>query len=279
MSAPAFGAYSPSPIAAAARGLGARLPDIALGRWAASLLLRAAGGKSRRAFDVELFGGMRARLHPHDNISEKRVFITPQFWERTERETLAKAIEAHNGEEFRFADVGANAGLYTLFAGACCAASRRRLRGLCIEASDAMLDRLAFNLAASGLRSLVTVATVAVAGREGETRFAVNVINRGESRATPKGDLVVRTRPLSAVLKDAGFVGLDALKIDIEGGEYETLAAYFAATPTNSHPKILIAELSHEPEDAPLAALFAANGYLLKLRTKRNGVFERVAQP
>lgn len=269
MTAP-FGALAPSPFQEAVRRRAASLPANALGRRAASLLLRAAGGKSGRAFDVTVFGSERARLHPYDNISEKRVFITPQFWEAEERRDLARFAGEGSGP-FCFLDVGANAGLYTLFARSLARAAERPFQAICVEPQPAMAARLAFNLAASGAGAEAQMFDCAAGESDGVTRFRTNTRNRGESRAAATGEQQVRVRPLHAIIDEARLPRIDAMKIDIEGGEQAALQGLFAAPGERCRPSYVIMELSH----ADASALLIREGYRERLRTARNGVFVR----
>jgi FkbM family methyltransferase len=265
-----YGALAPSPFQEAVRRQAALLPVNAFGRRAASLFLRAAGGKSGRAFDVTVFGSERARLHPYDNISEKRVFITPQFWEAEERWDLARFVGAGSGP-FCFLDVGANAGLYTLFARSLARVAERPFRAICVEPSPAMAARLAFNLAASGVSAEAQVFGCAAGASEGVTNFRTDTRNRGESRAAASGEQQVRVRPLSAIIDEAGAPRIDAMKIDIEGGETAALQGLFAGPGERYRPSYIIMELSH----ADASALLLREGYREILRTARNGVFAR----
>ncbi len=267
---PPFGALAPSPFQEAVRRAAASLPANAFGRRAASLLLRAAGGKSGRAFDLTVFGGERARLHPYDNISEKRVFITPQFWEAEERRDLARFVGEGSGP-LCFLDVGANAGLYTLFARSLARVVQRPFQAICVEPAPVMAARLAFNLAASGVSAEAQVFKCAAGERDGVTSFRTNTRNHGESRASSTGESQVRVRPLSAIIDEAGAPRIDAMKIDIEGGETAALHGLFAAPGERYRPSYVIMELSH----ADGSALLLREGYREILRTARNGVYAR----
>lgn len=273
MTAP-FGALAPSPVEDAARRMAMRLPESFIGKRTASLLLRAAGGKSGRAFDVSVFETERARLHPYDNISEKRVFITPHFWEAEERAALAAFIAEGKGP-FRFLDVGANAGLYTLFARSAARAAGRAFAAICVEPSPEMLARLRFNLEASGALGEVRIFDCAAGAREGEASLRTNERNRGETRIGAQGGRPVRMRPLAAIIEEAGAAGIDAMKIDVEGSEAAALSGLFASPGERFRPPFVLAELSHSDG---LADLLGASGYGQTLRTRRNAVFRRAGQ-
>lgn len=271
-----FGAFRTTPFEEGLRRFAGGLPRLHLLRKAATALLGPAGGRPGRAFDVEIFGGARARLHPYDNICEKRVYLTPQYWDPEERAALARAIALHRGGDFHFVDVGANVGLYSLFALAEARRAGVRLKALAIEPDAEMRRRLAFNIAASTAASEISVAPYAVAGRDGRARFAVNAASRGMSRLADSGETEVEARTLARIVQECGFSRIDAMKLDIEGAEAAALAPYLAdaATP---RPAIVILETSHAGHDGGGAALLAAAGYRAVLETRLNSVFARVA--
>ncbi len=269
---PPFGALAPSPMQARARRLAHRLPHSYAGRKAASLLLGPAGGRKPRAYDVEIFGGQRARLHPSDNICEKRVYLTPQHWDPEERRALAAAIEAHEEHFFHLLDIGANAGLYTLFARACALERGVRLKAICVEPDPEMRARLAFNVAASGADGDIRLLPYAATGADGPLRFAVNVKSRGLSHLDEAGGLTVQGRTIVSMLTETSARRIDALKIDIEGHEYSALNAFFSEAPRALWPRLILCETSHEDPAQSAKALMLEAGYAEALQTKRNFV-------
>lgn len=269
-----FGAFAPSRQQQWVREVARRLPDGYFGRRAASLLLRIAGAKnSNRPFDVDIFGSQRARLNPADNYCEKRVFITPQFWEGREREALAQAIRDCREDAFYFADVGANAGLYTLFARSEALKRRLAFRALCIEPDQEMRRRLQFNLEASGASDEVEISSFAASASAGTLRFAPNVKSRGQSRIADSGSVNVEARPLLALVRAAGFPRIDALKIDVEGHELPILKAFFDQSPAELRPRILLMETSHDDPDQGARRVVRGAGYMETLTTRTNSVF------
>jgi hypothetical protein len=58
-----------------------------------------------RPLDVETFGA-RMRLYPYNNVCEKRILFTPQYFDPAERDLL----RARMRPDFAFIDVGANIG-------------------------------------------------------------------------------------------------------------------------------------------------------------------------
>lgn len=268
-----FGALAPSPLQERFRAVGHRLPANYFGRKAASLLLGPAGGRRRRAYDVAIFGTQRARLHPHDNICEKRVYLTPQLWDGAERAFLADAISAFAGGIFHFVDVGANVGLYTLFARAEAMRAGALLRAVCIEADAEMVARLQFNLDASDTAGAVAVFNCAASDRDATLRLAVNRKSRGLSRIAETGGAPVAARPLLSMIVEAGLERIDALKIDIEGHEHAALGAFFRDAPRGLHPALLLLEISHADADRAAERVVLDAGYVERFRTARNAGF------
>ncbi len=265
---PPFGALAPSPAQERARALARRLPYTYLGRKLASALLGPAGGRSGRAFDVRVFGSERARLHPYDNICEKRVFLTPHHWDPAERALLAQAIAESPAGDFWFVDVGANVGLYTLFALSVARRVGKHINAVCVEPDPEMVRRLMVNIAASGATDQASIVAAAASDVDGPLRLAVNADSRGMSRVAPGGGVRVDGLSLATVLANADAPRVDAMKIDIEGGEHAALEALMSTAPHALRPRMILMETSHG--DARGVALAA--GYVVQFENDLNCV-------
>lgn len=268
-----FGAKAPSLFQERVRNLARRLPLNYAGRKLASLMLGLAGGRSGRAFDVAIFDTQKARLYPADNICEKRVFIAPQHWDLAERTALAAAIAAHKEGPFYFFDVGANAGLYSLFARAAAMKAKKRIRAVCIEPDPEMRGRAAFNIAASGAEDDIQIMPYAADAENRDLRFAVNRKSRGMSRVDDAGETNVEGRTLKSLIEASLFPRVDAMKIDIEGHEFAALNAFFETASAQFWPRFAILETSHERGGQSASRLFEGRGYQLSLTTQLNSVF------
>ena len=259
------------------RALGAMLPRNRAGRFGASVLLRAAGGKRPRAFEVDVFGTKRARLHPFDNISEKRVFITEQFWEAPERAAL-DAVLARCGERVRFADVGANAGLYTLYVASRAEARGQRVDAVLVEPDPTMRSRAAANLALSGIEAAIL--PWAAAAEAGRLTLTLHSQNRGENsieaaHADPDGERIdVETRPLGDVFAALGGAP-DVMKIDIEGAEEQAVRGMVEGCDPVLWPSFV--QMEGKPggrNDAAIRRLTGA-GYAVSWEGRGNLMLER----
>jgi len=276
MTAP-FGEYRPTNFQEQMRAAARTLPDNYVGRKAASLLLGPAGGRTGRAFDVDIFGGARARLHPHDNICEKRVYLTPQHWDAEERRFLAEIIARHQEKEFVFTDIGANAGLYSLYSRSECRRNSLSFIGIAVEPDPEMQRRLMFNAKASGAESDIQLFACAASSAEGAVLFSVNEASRGMSKISDDGGFSTLARPLADMLAEAGVDRVDIMKIDIEGHEHAVLEPFFRDAPRNLHPRWIQIEISHEIANLSAEEMTLRAGYRIAKRTRLNSILERIA--
>src|SRR5262245_31009298 len=172
-----YGGHTPDALTRAVLAMTRRLPASWLGLRLSMPLRRLAIDRlGERPVDTMLWG-MRARLYPSRNGCEKGALFTPQLYDPVERTALAAAIDRRlaAGGTFTFVDIGANVGLYSLFA-----ASRggARARIVAIEPQPGIVERLAFNLRANpGLA--FEVAPVAVGDCEGEVELVIDSLDSG----------------------------------------------------------------------------------------------------
>ncbi|MBT8472880.1 MAG: FkbM family methyltransferase, partial [Marinicaulis sp.] len=214
-------------------------------------------------------------LYPRDNLCEKRVFAAPQLWDADERAALERAIiAAPAGRPFIFVDAGANVGLYSLYARSAAAAHSRAFRGLAIEPDPENARRLKFNLSASGADE-ITLAETALAAEEGTVHLASHADNRGEIKLSDDGK-PVRAAPLAKVMAEAGILAADALKIDIEGVEFDVLSTYFKDQAPEKRPATIIMETPRRDDgNAAAVNLCRENGYEIAERTRMNSVLAK----
>jgi len=250
-----------------------RRAGASLGRWrgcraVCSAIRRTCLAGRPDPFDVEPFPGQRARLYPRDNLSEKRVFGAPQYWDHAERAALAGCMSQVSGPMV-FVDAGANAGLYSL-----AVRSMGPARILAIEPEPGTLARLRVNLAASGAEE-VTVAPVALSDRGGTVRIAASGANRGEAAVGAEG-AEVPGQTLLDCIREAGLERVDALKIDIEGMEEPVLQPFLAEAPAALRPRLVILE-APDGTETPALALMRREGYAVTARTRLNAILAATA--
>lgn len=273
MSEPAsFGAHAPGPVVRWAVGLSRRMPESWLGKRLAFMLrwvaVKALDGKP---VDLETLGA-RMRLYPYNNVCEKRVAFTPQYFDPRELELL----EARIGERFVFIDVGANVGAYSLFVAAKAGANARILA---IEPQPAVFERLITNIRLNPFGT-VKAMSCALADKVGEVTLFLDTRNQGESSVKIIGSsqataLRVPATTLLAVIESEGFDHVDAIKLDVEGAEDLILEPFLRTAPDTLLPKLIIIEDGTARWQADLPGLFAERGFRLREKTRLNLVFER----
>lgn len=270
---PPFGAYRLPGWAERTRRLGARAPSGRMGMHAASVLRRISLMGGREPYDIEVWPGVNARVHPSDNRCEKRVFCAPHLWDFAELQALERTLAAAPaGRAFTFLDLGANVGFYSLYLDAAARRVGRAARIVAAEPDAENRRRLAQNAAASGA-GFVEILPVALGARPGRARMTAPGRNRGEIRLDDRagtGDVEVVTA--LALAQRAGLSHIDAMKLDLEGQDEAVLDAFFREAPVSLRPGLLIVETSGE-SGARIAALADGNGYRRGGTTRTNAIF------
>lgn len=271
----AFGAYVP-------RGLVARI----LSRtrrcteaWRSkrlSFLLRGVAVRVLRGrpLDVVSFGA-RMRLYPYNNVAEKRILFTPQYFDEAERRLLRECLR----DDFVFIDIGANIGGYTLFAAAL---AGPRARILAIEPQPEIFERLVYNMRQNAFGNMKAL-DCAVADCDGEIVLFVNTQNRGKtSMRTVHSDangpqIRVPAKTLQTIVEEEGFAHIDVIKIDVMGAEDLILEPFFEALPPKLWPRLLVMERNGEHWATDLDGFLKQRGYSEVLRTRINIVYKAAA--
>jgi len=223
-------------------------------------------------FDVDVAPGVKARLYPSRNRCEKRAFAGVQTWDANERAALQQAVQTCEDEAFVFLDVGANIGLYSIYAAEYCRASNIDAEIYAIEPGQKTADRLADNLIANNVKAQIIRA--AVSDSPGTGHLGGGDVNRGEARLMEDGGEIVIIDTLARIALTHGLTKIHALKLDIEGHDLKALSAFFAAAPESLFPKLLILETGSD-ETSPLIDLCEGQGYALQGRYGLNVVMTR----
>jgi FkbM family methyltransferase len=272
----AFGRYTP-------QGAIARLLDLTRGSsasWAGkrrAFFLRSMAMKAMKGqpLDVEALGA-RMRLYPYNNVCEKRILFTPQYFDLPEREFLQARMNSGVNRDFTFIDIGANIGGYSLFAAA---EAGPGARILAIEPQPEIFERLVYNIRQNPFATIKAIAC-AIADLDGEITLFIDADNRGESsiriiNSDVVGEHVkVPAKALISIVTEEGFDRIDAMKLDVEGAEDLILEPFFRDAPRPLWPRLLFLEFVPERWSIDLAALLSERGYTQVLRTRRKATFE-----
>ncbi|MDB5572455.1 MAG: FkbM family methyltransferase [Hyphomicrobiales bacterium] len=231
--------------------------------------LRALGGKP---VDTEALGAWM-RLYPYNNVCEKRILFTPQYFDPAERDLLASRITP----DFTFIDVGANIGGYALFVAA---HAGPRARVLAVEPQPEIFERLVYNIRQNPFATVKAI-DCALADEDGEITLFLPRHNRGESsmrivHAESDGTRIrVPARTMLSVVEAEGYERIDALKLDVEGAEDLILEPYLRHAPQALWPALILMQHTHGRWAIDLPALMAERGYREVLRTRQNVAYVR----
>jgi FkbM family methyltransferase len=267
-----FGAFAPSAIARTAIELTRAMPDSWLGRRLAFALRQCVVSAMRgRPVDFEAFGA-NMRLFPYDNMCEKRLLFTPQYFDRRERSILVERMRP----DLRFIDIGANVGAYSLFVAAL---ARGAARILAIEPQPDIFERLVANMRLNPFGTIKAV-QCAVADKPGDFTLFLDTKNRGESsmRAvrSPNGlSMKVPATTLLQLVTEEKFERIDVIKLDVEGAEDLILEPFFHDAAEALWPSLIIMEDGVGSWHTDMEPFLKARGYRQLLRTHVNYVFER----
>ena len=215
--------------------------------------------------------GARMRLMPYDNICDRRLLFTPQFFDAIERRILEERLTP----SFVFIDVGANIGAYSLFVAARAGPGARIFA---VEPQPRIFDRLSANIRFNPFGTVKAVAC-AVVDKAGELTMFLDARNAGESsvKIVGSGEAATIRVPATTLLdlaRDEGLERIDAVKLDVEGAEDLILSAFLRDAPESLFPSLLIIERS-DGWQSNVPDLLEANGYRLVTRTRLNMVYER----
>jgi FkbM family methyltransferase len=267
-----FGAYAPTGIVRWAIERTRAMPNTWFGRRLVFLLRRLAVRSLDGApVDIEALGA-RMRLFPYNNISEKKVLFTPQFFDPEELEVL----KSHLAPGFTFVDVGANIGTYALFVAALAGPSARIIA---VEPQPEVFDRLTYNI---GLNPFGTVKAIAcaIADKPGELTLFLDPRNKGESSVKIVGSSQARTVRVPAttlldLMESERLTRVDAIKLDVEGAEDIILDPFFRDASPSLYPSLFIIEDGTGQWQTDLPRLLEGKGYRLISKTRLNFLYGR----
>lgn len=227
--------------------------------------------RSRSAWDIDV-NGVNIRCHYADNFTEQRLA------EGRNRDDLAniERLVAKIPEGGVFVDVGANCGLYSMFA-----ARRVGPAGtvIAIEPVPEMQRRVRTNVAVNGFAN-VHLFPVAAGAEAGEIALRVDDTQFGASSAagTSGRKIVVPVRTLTDILAEAGVTRIDALKIDVEGYEDRALVPFLQSAPAALWPAHILIETLHADRWASdLLGEAAGRGYTTAWKSDADVILSRVA--
>jgi FkbM family methyltransferase len=249
-----------------------------------ALYLRApiAGGLVRKLIRQRI-GVRRVRwrhleweVRPGDNATDRGLWL-----DRVEEASeLDRWTSLLRGRTVRFADIGANCGLYAISVAAVAAADSRIVA---FEPNPEMRARIETNARLNRLNS-IEVAPEALSDRPGAARlvygskFDFGQARLGDAAEDAINGVAVTATTLLAAMDMRGFQRFDAVKIDVEGAEDKVLGPFLSNVPDERLPEVLqIERLSREVWSLDVIDLARRRGFEEDFSTDWNVLLTRNA--
>jgi FkbM family methyltransferase len=183
--------------------------------------------------------GLKMRCHLGDNNTEDKLVA-----KGVSRHRALAAILPHLKGGETFLDIGANCGLFTLYAARAVGPNGRVIA---VEPMPAMIERLQFNVKTNGFTN-VAVVECAVGDTAGTATLHVQKFRRGSSSILPADTSFRLQVPMMTLLdlcRKLGVRNIDSMKIDIEGFEDRALMPFLETAPASMWPRVVLVETSH----------------------------------
>lgn len=272
----AFGSYRPTSTVQQLLTLSQHAPDNFISRQLAKLIRSWVKKRTQPPMDVEV-AGLKLRCYLWDNYTERKLVFMPWRFDVRERRLMLSVLPADGV----FVDIGANIGVYALFA-----ATHMNSRGrvVALEPYPPVHDRFCFNAEATRAGRVrwpqLTILPIGVADQETSFELNLNPDNLGENSIVKDAaagaggsSVTVLCKPLLAIVEELALTHIDFLKIDIEGAEDMALCPFFASAPDNLLPNYLLIENSDKRWQQDLRGAITARGYEVALQTRMNTIY------
>ena len=226
-----------------------------IARGAAKAPLRSMLRHLGNEYDIEI-DGVRLRCRMNDNYTEQMAIERDGHGNRQAIGLINAGLDAGDV----FVDIGANCGLFTVFAARKVGPSGKVLA---IEPIPEMVRRLKFNIAANNYTNVV-VAETAVGESAGEIDIFVDATKYGHASASIHDGIPHRVpvTPLLDICRKAGVEAIAGIKIDIEGYEDRALIPFFETAPVSMWPRQIFIEIAQQSNwQRDLLAVLDGYGY------------------
>lgn len=226
-------------------------------------------------FDI-VHEGVKLRLYPAENLCDRKLVLNGTHSVHEEIETAAPYLSRATV----LVDIGANIGLYTLFARKLMPASARIVA---FEPHPRTVRKLRQNLDLNGADNVTAINAAVGARNETLSLFISSPTNAGRNTMLQTSDdpgeapaVEVPVRPLLDVLHEQGVDHIDVLKIDVEGFEAEALAPFFDTADPGLLPGYIMIEVkSRDQWQVDLIQKIKSLGYDIAYETEDDMHFVR----
>lgn len=232
--------------------------------------------RAQHPLDLEI-ESLKLRCYPWENYTERKLIFMPWRFDIRERQQIFSVLPK-NGV---FVDIGANVGVYSLFA-----ATQMNSQGrvLALEPYPPVYERLLFNIQATQKDRKewpnITVLPIGVADKQTTFELHLNPNNLGENSIVADTEtastgltVTVRCQTLLSILEQQAIDHIDVLKIDIEGAEDLAMCPFLQEAPDTLLPNYILMENSEHRWKQDLQGAMKARGYTAILNTRTNTIY------
>ncbi len=245
-----------------------------LGKRLAFLLRKPVLMRKQSPIDVKV-EGVKFRLFPKGNLSDKRLLTMPDLLDGQERRFLASVLS----EGGTVLDIGANIGGYGLLL----AGARQDLRLIAVEAHPGLASRLQQHIEFNQLQSRCQCLQLAANTVNSTVKLYLDDVNQGCNSLLEGGEhpervsrsIDVEGLTISGIMELAEADNIDLLKMDIEGFEFPVLENFFKVAKEEWWPAYLQLEQHKGAEQAPAVSMALSKGYHKVLQTRMNVILQR----
>jgi len=185
--------------------------------------------------DIECLG-LRFRCYLGSNNIENRIILSSKIRERQELQLLKTCLK----DGGTFIDIGANIGYYSLMA-----AKFGATQVIAFEPNEVVRSRFEFNSLQNNFSNIIDIIPSALGEKNGQATLMIPTNDLGASSLVPNKILgkavTVTVQRIDDVLREKNIESVDALKIDVEGFEFEVLSPLLECDVTLL-PKLIIIE-------------------------------------
>jgi FkbM family methyltransferase len=210
--------------------------------------------------------GIKSRFYPLQNLGDRYLLFLPNFYEHREFEFLSHILKPQDV----FLDIGANVGIYSLWAAKFIVAPRQILA---LEPNPITYSRLQYNISFNNCQEKIVPIHAGVADQETTFELFVDPTNLGGATITEQPPsyhpVSIHCRPLFSILQEHKIERVDVMKIDIEGAEALALNAFYKEAPRSLYPRIVLIE-------SPQNIDFEGLGYTFLQRTRSHNTILRL---
>lgn len=218
--------------------------------------------------------GLKLRLAPKGNLSDKRLYTMPDLLDGEERRFFGKTLR----QGAVVLDVGANIGGFGLLL----ANVRKDIKVVAVEAHPDLARRIQLHIDFNQLQGRCRCLQVAATSKNETVVLHVDTENQGknsllkqDSRQAAASAIDVEGMTLRDIVGVTEGEQVDLLKMDVEGFECPVLESFFSHSEESLWPMYL--QLEHEGgagnSDASLLA--QKNGYQEVFRTRMNIILKK----